>query len=256
MSNIKFVNSDCLEFMDKLNKGGGYKVNLVLTSPPYNTGRNHGSMENHEIRYDSYLEQRDQQEYIDWTIDIFNKIDSVLAENGCVLYNMSYGNENPSQMWLTIAEIINKTNFMVADNIIWKKKSALPNNVSHNKLTRICEYVFVFCRKSEYKTFAMNKQVKSLSKTGQKYYENIFNFIEAPNNDGANKLNKATYSTDLCKWLLNIYAQPNSLVYDPFGGTGTTGIACEMLGLNCICTEISAAQVEYSKERLEKYRDG
>lgn len=60
-----------------------------------------------------------------------------------------------------------------------KKKSALPNNVSHNKLTRICEFVFVFCRKNEYKTFVANKQVKSQSKTGQKYYENIFNFIEA-----------------------------------------------------------------------------
>ena len=159
--------------MKKINKDG-VKVDIVLTSPPYNTGRNSSNikrgMDNYERRYDIYLEQRNADEYTNWTIDIFNNYDSILKKNGCILYNMSYGNENPEQMYLTIAEIINKTNFTIADTIIWKKKSALPNNVSHNKLTRICEFIFVFCRKNEYKTFISNKQIKSVNeKTGQKF---------------------------------------------------------------------------------------
>ena len=250
---FKIYNEDCLQTMKKINKAGG-KVDIVLTSPPYNTGRNSGNiergMDNYERRYDIYLEQRNTDEYTDWTIDIFNHYDSILKKNGCVLYNMSYGNENPEQMYLTIAEVINKTNFTIADTIIWKKKSALPNNVSHNKLTRICEFVFVFCRKDEYKTFLANKQVKSQSKTGQNYYENIYNFIEARNNDGANKLNKATYSSELCEQLLNIYAKPNAIVYDSFNGTGTTGVACLKLGLNYIGSELSEEQCKFSIERL------
>lgn len=88
-----------------------------------------------------------------------------------------------------------------------EKRSALPNNVG-NKLTRITEFVFVICRKDEYKTFNINKKVKSVRQdTGQKYYENMYNFIEAPNNDGACKLNKATYSSELCLQLLEMYAQ-------------------------------------------------
>ena len=153
-------------------------------------------------------------------------------------------------MYLTIADVISRTNFTIADTIIWKKKSALPNNVSSNKLTRICEFVFVFCRKDEYKTFTANKKVKSQSRTGQNYYENIYNFIEAKNNDGSNKLNKATYSSDLCEQLLNIYAKENSLVYDSFNGTGTTGVACIRLGLNYIGSELSEEQCKYSIERL------
>lgn len=250
---FKIYNEDCLQTMKRINKAGG-KVDIVLTSPPYNTGRNSGNiergMDNHEIRYDIYLEQRNIDEYTNWTIDIFNHYDSILKKNGCILYNMSYGNENPEQMYLTIAEVINKTNFTIADTIIWKKKSALPNNVSHNKLTRICEFVFVFCRKDEYKTFITNKQVKSQSKTGQSFYENIYNFIEAKNNDGANKLNKATYSSELCEQLLNIYAKPNSIVYDSFNGTGTTGVAYVRLGLNYIGSELSEEQCKFSIERL------
>lgn len=248
---FKVYNEDCLITMNKISNLGG-KVDLILTSPPYNTGRNSGSMKNHEKRYDIYLEQRNSREYIDWTIDIFNHYDSILKENRCILYNMSYGNENPDQMYLTIAEIIEKTNFMVADTIVWKKKSAIPNNVSHNKLTRICEFVFVFCRKSEYKTFMTNKRVLSQRKTGQNNYENIFNFIEAKNNDGSNSLNKATYSSDLCEQLLRIYAKDNYIVYDSFNGTGTTGVACIRMGLNYIGSELSEEQYKYTVERLSK----
>jgi DNA modification methylase len=144
---------------------------------------------------------------------------------------------------------------MVADKLTWKKKSALPNNVSHNKLTRICEEVFVFCRKDEYKTFYANKEVSSIGKNGQTFYKPIYNFIEAANNDGSCKLNKARYSSELCVKLLNIYAPSNAVVFDPFMGSGTTGIACEMLGFNCIGTEISEAQVEYSYNRLKEYKE-
>lgn len=246
MINIK--NGDCLELMKELNNN---EIDIILTSPPYNTGRNHGSMENHEVRYDIYLENRDIDEYSKWTISLFNEFDRILKKDGVVLYNMSYGNENPTQMWLTIADVIKNTNFTLADNIIWKKKSALPNNVSHNKLTRICEYVFVFCRKSEYKTFKCNKKIKSQSKTGQNYYENIFNFIEAKNNDGICSLNKATFSSDFVEQLLNIYStSDNDVVLDPFMGTGTTAIACSKLNKNCIGFELSEAQVNYALDRL------
>ena len=85
--------------------------------------------------------------------------------------------------------------------------------------------------------------------------ENIFNFIEAPNNDGSNKLNKATYSSELCEKLLSIYAHDGMSVYDPFMGTGTTAIACEKMNMEwCFGSELSEAQVEYSKNRLEEFR--
>ena len=237
----------------------GQKVDIVLTSPPYNTGRNIGEngdkearMKNNEVRYDIYLEKRNSDEYTEWTKEIFKMYDKILAENGCVLYNMSYGNENPTQMWLTIAELIKDSNFTISDTIIWKKNSALPNNVSPNKLTRICEFVFVLCRKSEYKTFKANKKVKSQSRTGQNYYENIFNFIEAKNNDGSCSLNKATYSSELCEKLLEIYAQPNSIVYDSFMRTGTTAVACKRLGHTYIGSELSRGQCEVAEERILK----
>lgn len=192
--------------------------------------------------------------YVKWTKKLFDKFDKVLDKNGVILYNMSYGSENTSDMFLAISEIIQNTNFNIQDCIIWKKSNAFPNTCSPNKLTRITEFVFVFCRKGEEQTFSCNKEISSIRPTGQKMYKNIFNFIEAPNNDGSCNLNKATYSSELCKRLLNIYAKSNSRIYDPFMGTGTTAVACRNMNNGYICfgSELSKEQVEYSKERINK----
>ena len=52
--------------------------------------------------------------------------------------------------------------------------------------------------------------------------------------------------------LLDIYALPNAIVYDPFMGAGTTAVACKQLNLNYIGSEISSEQCKYAKERIEK----
>jgi DNA modification methylase len=201
----KIYNEDCLETMRSHIDAGS--IDIVLTSPPYNTSRKGSSLDNacENIRYDIFNDCRTNEEYCQWTVDIFNAFDRVLKANGCVLYNMSYSSENTECMFLAVADIIRNTPFTVADTIIWKKKSASPNSCSSNKLTRICEYVFVFCRKTEFATFKCNKAISSLRNTGQKSYVNIFNYIEAANNDGSCDIHKATYSTELCYKLLGIY---------------------------------------------------
>lgn len=262
MTTVQFRNEKCEKTIQKF-VDSNKRVDIILTSPPYNTARNvktQRALDTHNNRYDGYSDNMTEDEYSDWSVELFNKFDSILVENGVILYNLSYGSENPNCMWLTIGDIVRKTNFMIADCIIWKKQSALPNNVSHNKLTRLTEFVFVLCRKEEFKTFKANKKItKYGGKLGtQPYYENVYNFIEAPNNDGSCKINKATYSSELCEKLLNIYANENTIVYDPFMGTGTTAIACIKFNNNdnnmiCIGSEISKAQVEFSCERTHTF---
>ena len=266
MSKIKIFNEDCFSTMDKMIKHK-QKIDVVLTSPPYNTNKKAGktrTLNNTQVkegnstyvRYDLFVDNFDDVGgYVQWNRNIFNKLEKVLDKNGVILYNMSYGSENTTDMFLVVADIIQNTNLTIQDCIIWKKSNALPNNCSSNKLTRIIEYVFVFCRKGEEKTFNSNKRIVSTRSTGQNMYENIYNFIEAKNNDGSCNLNKATYSTDLCKKLLSIYARPNSVVYDPFMGSGTTAVACEEMGFTCYGSELSEAQVKYAEDRLSKFRE-
>lgn len=240
-------NMDCIDGMNQMVLDGD-KVDCIITSPPYNTMRNNQD----DVGYDVYKDGIDNVQYCDWTVSIFNLIDKILSPNGKILYNMSYGSENTECMSLTIADIIRRTNFTLADVIVWEKKTATPNNVSKNKLTRICEFVYVFTRRSDFLTFETNKKiVGSIERTGQAIYENIYNKIIADNNNGSNALNKATFSTEFVTQLLNIYCKQHEKVLDPFMGTGTTGVACKLRGNPFIGFELSHAQCDYANNRIE-----
>jgi len=229
-------------------------IDCVVTSPPYNTSRS-GASDDYNRRYNSYVDNLSDEKYIEKTIEFFNGYDKILKKNGVICYNISYSSERTHLIWLVIAEIIRKTNFTTADciGIVWKKSSAIPNNRSKNKLTRICEFVFIFVRKKELDTFFSNKKVVSvIEKTGQNNYENIFNFIEAKNNDGSNPLNKATFSTELVTKLLDMYCPLNGLVYDSFMGIGTTAKAALLSGRNFYGSELDENQVEYANNAINK----
>lgn len=257
-------NEDCKDTISKIIERD-IKVDLVLTSPPYNTSRQINtkrSLETHNGRYDIYVDDRSQEEYCEWVDGLFRSFDKMLKPNGVVLWNTSYGTDITNNnflgiglQWLSVADIIRNTPFIVADRIIWKKLSALPNNVSPNKLTRICEDVFVFCRKEEIGTFFCNKGDADVGKNGQKYYRNVFNMIKARNNDGANPYNKATYSSDLCRQLMDLYCPTGGLVYDPFMGTGTTAVACVQQGNHYIGSELSENQCTYAVERIKRIKE-
>ena len=104
-------------------------------------------------------------------------------------------------------------------------------------------------------TFKANKKVVSVRPNGQKMYENITNILHAKNNDGPCVLNKATYSTELCRKLLGIYLDLSGggsrCVFDPFSGSGTTANACKELRVDFVGCELSAKQCEFAKERVE-----
>lgn len=259
----KIFNEDCFETIARIENK---TVDTILTSPPYNTGGRVEYWSNKIIdeervysrdkRYDKFLDTQTEEQYLDWSVKLFNSYDTILKKDGVILYNLSYGNENPNTMWLLISKLITETSFMIADCIVWKKSNALPNTTSKNKLTRICEFVFVIVRKDEFKTFNTNKKVTTVSKVGQNFYSVFYNFIEAKNNDGSTNLNKATFSTEFALQLLDMYTKDGGVVYDSFMGTGTVANACIEADrdLTFIGSELSKEQCEYAEKRVEEKR--
>ena len=248
MNNLEIDKMYCESNLDTMAKMPDNFLDIVVTSPPYNIFNTKAK----DRGYDYYEDNKTDKEYIEWTLNIFNSFDRITKKDSVILYNMSYGTENPNLMNLTVSSIIENTNYSLADIIVWKKKTAMPNSPSKNRLTRICEFIYVFCRKDELYSFNANKKIIS-EKENTKFYESIDNIISAKNNDESNDLNKATFSTEFVRKLLNIYAKPNSLVYDPFMGTGTTAKACIIDKHNYIGSELSKKQVDYANERIRPY---
>lgn len=247
-------NEDCLDTMKRMEDG---LINLIITSPPYNKSRSTSytekSLATYQGHYKDFNDAKSNDEYIAWTLERFAEFGRILKDNGVVCYNLSYSTDEirmAELMWLVVSDVIKEGTFTLADTIVWKKRNATPNNVSPNKMTRICEFIFVFCKRKSFDTFHGNKKVISVSKKGQDIYDNYYNFIEADNNDGACEIHKATYSTQLCFQLLERYGIEGGVVYDPFMGTGTTAIAAIEQKMDFIGSEISAEYVQYANERI------
>jgi DNA modification methylase len=57
---------------------------------------------------------------------------------------------------------------------------------------------------------------------------------------------------DLMEDIVNQWTKPNSIVFDPFMGSGTTGVACVKMGRNFIGIEIEQKYFEIAKKRIEE----
>lgn len=260
--NFTLYCGDCLDVMSSMDENF---VDIVITSPPYGTCRSEtfskesSQKRKYNMRYDEFVEDRTPEEYCQWSVDVFNAIDLVLKKNRIVLYNFGLGNDGHTEYtsydWFnTVKSVIDRTPFTVADVLVWKKRSALPNNTSPNKSTRICEPVIVFCRKDELMSFPSNKKIVNQFATGQNLYSPFYNIFEARNNDGSCELNKATFSTQFVDRLIDLYVpdeQRNGwTVLDPFSGTGTTGISAIAHGMKYVGIELSRQQCECAVSRL------
>lgn len=220
-------NENCITTLERMEDENGF--DFIITSPPYNTNVKANAKNNTltvnvkknqytYARYDGYDDSRTNEEYCDFIANLFKQIKLKMRPNGCVLWNASYGNENADALFLSLTTIINQ-GFSIADVISWKKTNALPNTSSSNKATRICEFVYVICRKEEIKTFKANKKESSRRESGQMMYRPFVNFIEARNNDGSNPYNKATFSIEFVQKLINLYVG-GGYCLRPFYGNG------------------------------------
>jgi DNA modification methylase len=58
---------------------------------------------------------------------------------------------------------------------------------------------------------------------------------------------------ELMRYLVRLVNKPGAIVIDPFNGSGATGIACLLEGMNYIGIDINAEYVKISKERIKRY---
>lgn len=225
-------------------------IDGIITSPPYNINTersdcyyNNGYSEIDGLSESGYLQIRTNE---------FREFNRILKDRGVICYNISYAKENPILPTLLVSKVHNETGLTIADIICWKKPNALPFQTSPTKLSRITELIYIFVKKEYLHTFKTNKDISKVNeRTGQKFYKNYTNFIEAKNNDGYKCRLKASFSQELVSKLISIYFPEGSLIYDPFTGIGTTQLSCVENNCNYIGSELMKEYYDISLLRVD-----
>lgn len=246
----KIINENCILTLRKLNTNS---LDGVITSPPYNI-----TTKRKDCYYDNGyadIDNLSSEDYIKIRINEFKEIERCLRPKGVICYNISYHHENPSLPLILLSKMIEKTNLIVVDMISWKKPNAIPFQTSPNKLSRIVEQIYIITHKDNLKNFNANKEISSINNnTGQKFYKNYTNFIEAKNNDGYKCHLKASYSQELVNKLINVYFKEGEIIYDPFMGIGTTALSCISNNITYIGSELNKKTYDIAIKRIQEIR--
>lgn len=222
----KVIQGDCLEVM----KGMPDKcVDLVVTSPPYNVGKNNMT----ENKYGGG-DDMSQEEYYEWTKQVINECMRVAHTT---FYNIQMLSDNKR----TVLALMGEYKDHIKDIIIWNKNSAAPA-IEPGVMTSKFEFIFIFS----------DDRPEKRKFTKGNFHGNFPNVIEG-NNASSNlfsSLHKATFPEYLPSVLISRFSNEGDIVLDPFGGTCTTAVACKQLKRNYICIEKEAKYVAICNERL------
>lgn len=247
----KMIHGNCLDVIPQLD----FVFDGVLTSPPYNLGKNprHRKKDDGDREMyvsDSFVDAKSNDDYISQMVILFKLLETKIVSTGVILWNMGVSSKNAVLPFLMIASINKETDWTIGDVIYWKKPNAMPFQTSPNKSSPYVEPCYVFCRKGHVTDFSSNKGLgKKNEKTNQQFYKMVPNYFEAKNGTSTD-YNKATFSEEMANEMLDRYFKSGNHVLDPFCGSGTTIIAGEKMNLRVTGIEIDKNQVEAFKERL------
>jgi modification methylase len=217
----KIYTGDCLEVLKGVESGS---VDLVLTSPPYNLGNNHHTGNK---RHNSYDDNMPEQEYQNTQIAVLKELFRVLKGNGSLLYN--HKNRIKGGLQITPYEWLLKTSFIIKQELVWFNRSQ-----NFDKI----------------RFYPMTERVYWLAKSKDTKLSNVINHHDLFNWSavGTGKEHKRAFPLNMATDLISCF--PAQLVLDPYMGSGTTAVACKMLGKNYIGIELNPEYVKIAEERL------
>jgi len=222
---------------------GGVKADITFTSPPYNLGDNaklRGYLASgKDTVYTDKKDHKTQNEYLDF-INSFTANCIINSSLTFVNIQLLAGNKTslPSY-WHGLKDYL-------VDLIIWDKEHGAPP-MAKNVMNSAFEMIFIFS----------NEHLpKRVIKTGKEFHgtiPNIYRLNPLGKKDPLAKDHGAVFPVQFAEYFLSNFSKSSCL--DPFGGSGSTLIACEKTNRKCFMMEIDPHYCDVILTRWEKYAD-
>ena len=219
----------------------GNVADIVITSPPYNTGhmdvalsdeRGGGFNKATQKKYINDDDKRTDEEYCEF----LNTNIGLLLENAEeVFYNIGVvsGSKN------AIANILWVFAEQFKDLLYWEKENPMPI-IQENCIASAVELIIALG----------NNGTRSFNSFNDRMFHGVIKGQSASSNKYAD-IHKATFPVYLPSEIIERFTKKDGSVIDCFCGTGTTLIACEQLGRRCYGIEIEPKYVDVIIERWE-----
>jgi len=255
MSFINYIhNGDTLEHLKSL---PNECVDLVVSSPPYNIGKEYES----RVALGKYLAQQEE---------VLKECVRVLKSSGSIFWQIGAFVDNGAFYPLDVKffNILESLDLNPVNRIIWAKQHGLH---ARNKFSCRHETILWFSKTKEYRFYLDNIRVPQKYQN-KKHFRgdnkgtlscnpegknpgDIWVFRNVKHNHEEQTIHPCQFPEDMITRIILSTTEPNDLVLDPYMGTATTAVVAKDLGRLYTGAELNADYFEVSLRRLSGLPD-
>jgi len=241
---------DVVDFLDRLS--GRPIFDLVVTSPPYNLGK-------------EYEAKQNLSEYIRWQEAIIRRILILVKDTGSICWQVGNYVENGA-IWpldIELAPIFRDLGLQLRNRVVWRYGHGLH---AKKRFSGRYEVVLWFTKTDEY-TFNLDsvripskypgKRHHRGPKAGQysgnplgKNPEDVWNIPNVKSNHVEKTIHPCQFPVGLIERLVLSMTNKGDLVFDPFAGVASAGVAAAIHGRRFWGCDTVREYLEIGKERI------
>jgi adenine-specific DNA-methyltransferase len=226
----------------------------VITSPPYNIGKEYESV-------------KPLNDYIDWSVEWISGISKLLLPNGALLLNLGYVTVENQGHAIPIPYLLwDKVPLYLNQEIVWNYSAGV---ACKNYLSPRNEKVLWYVKDSNNYSFNLDAirdknvkypnskrngklRVNTLGKNPSDVWE-IAKVTTGYNRSSVERTpHPCQFPTDLIDRLVLGFTNERETVFDPFAGSGTTFESCIKNNRFCVGFEIKPEYCEITKKRIQQ----
>ena len=258
MVDIKLMHGDCLEKMKDIPDGS---IDLTVTSPPYDNLRSYNG--NNKL----------WGEHV-WKAAI-KDLYRVTKDGGVVVWIVGDATIKGSETGTSFKQALwaMECGFRLHDTMIWNKGAFTAVGTLRSRYGSVFEYMFVWS-KGSVRTFnpIKDRQCKSVGKVKsgtirqrdgstkrmsnegwiQPAFGQRFNIWDIANPGIAGNPHPAVFPEALARDHIISWSNEGDTVFDPFMGSGTTGVACVNTNRNFIGIELDEGYFKIAQDRINQ----
>ena len=242
------------EFLDKIILGGACDilkklpdrcVHLMITSPPYNVGKD-------------YDEDLTLGGYLDFIEEVMREVYRVLVWGGRVCFNVANLGRRPYiPLHVYLIQVFEEIGFLFRGEIIWDKGDAVSGastawgswQSAVNPILRDQHEYIIVLSKGSFKRERGNKEDTITRDEFLEFTKSVWRFMP----ESARKVgHPAPFPEELPYRCIQLYSFKGDVILDPFVGSGTTCVAALKAGRHFIGIDIEEDYVRLAEGRIKK----
>lgn len=236
-TNSHIALGDCEKLMSKIPDNS---VDLILTDPPFNLGNfmhsrgtNLKKMRENQFAYAGW----DDLDYEDWIIKMekfFYHSNRILKKRGSMICFMSLMKIE------SLIKIAEKNNFYYKTVGIWHKTNPMPRNMNLH-----------FVNSTEAWIYLINNANTGTFNNKSKLFHDFFESSLTPSSEKKFGKHPTQKPLSILNHFIEILTNEGDVVCDPFMGSGSTGVSCEINNRDFIGIELDTNYFDIAKNRIE-----